>query len=81
MLGLLCLFPVLAGLVADPHWQRHLRQAGPLTAGPAVQTTTASRPRTACRAASGQQPGPGVLGARAAAALLGAAAMLRPRDA
>jgi ABC-2 type transport system permease protein len=39
-LGLLYLFPVLAGLATDPHWQRRLQQIGPMPAGLAIQATT-----------------------------------------
>ncbi|WP_406333941.1 ABC transporter permease [Streptomyces sp. NBC_00203] len=39
VLALLFVFPILAQLVADPDWQRHLQQISPLTAGLAVQTT------------------------------------------
>ena len=39
VLGLLYLFPILAAVVADPHWQRHLQQIGPMTAGLAIQAT------------------------------------------
>lgn len=38
-LGLLYLFPVLAGLATDPHWQRRLEQIGPMPAGLAIQAT------------------------------------------
>ncbi|HET9017632.1 MAG TPA: hypothetical protein VFN57_18670 [Thermomicrobiaceae bacterium] len=39
VLGLLYLFPILASLVGNPTWQRHLEQAGPMSAGLAVQAT------------------------------------------
>jgi ABC-2 type transport system permease protein len=39
-LGLLYLFPILAGLATDPHWQRRLQQIGPMPAGLAIQATT-----------------------------------------
>jgi ABC-2 type transport system permease protein len=38
-LGLLYLFPLLASLVTDPHWQRRLQQIGPMSAGLAIQAT------------------------------------------
>jgi len=38
-LGLLYLFPMLAGLAGDPHWQRRLEQIGPMPAGLAIQAT------------------------------------------
>ncbi|WP_034262806.1 ABC transporter permease [Actinospica robiniae] len=40
VLALLYLFPLLAAAVGDPVWRRHLEQAGPMTAGLLVQTTT-----------------------------------------
>jgi len=40
VLGLLFLFPILAGLATDPHWQRRLQQIGPMPAGLAIQATT-----------------------------------------
>ena len=43
VLGLLYLFPIIAALAADPHWQRHLEQIGPMTAGLAIQATTGLR--------------------------------------
>ena len=40
-LGLLYLFPIIAAVVsADPHWQRHLEQIGPMQAGLYIQATT-----------------------------------------
>ena len=39
-LGLLYLFPMLAALATDPHWQRRLQQIGPMPAGLAIQATT-----------------------------------------
>jgi ABC-2 type transport system permease protein len=38
-LGLLYLFPMLAALATDPHWQRRLEQIGPMPAGLAIQST------------------------------------------
>lgn len=40
VLALLYLFPLLAAAVGDPIWRRHLEQAGPMTAGLLVQSTT-----------------------------------------
>ena len=40
VLGLLYLFPVLAQVIDDPHWQRLLQQVGPMSAGLTVQATT-----------------------------------------
>ncbi|MFF4349483.1 ABC transporter permease [Streptomyces sp. NPDC001530] len=39
VLALLFVFPILAQVVADPDWQRHLQQIAPMTASVAVQTT------------------------------------------
>jgi len=39
VLGLLYLFPVVAAVAANPHWQRHLEQAGPMTAGLEIEAT------------------------------------------
>jgi ABC-2 type transport system permease protein len=76
VLGLLYLFPILAAAVGDPHWQRHLQQIGPMTAGLAIQATTGLRSLPI-----GPWAGLGVLAAWAAAALLGGGLMLRWRDA
>lgn len=38
-LGLLYLFPILAGVIGNPAWHRHLQQIGPTTAGLSVQAT------------------------------------------
>ncbi|RKS73566.1 hypothetical protein BZB76_4263 [Actinomadura pelletieri DSM 43383] len=40
VLGVLYLFPVLAQVIGDPHWQRLPHRAGPMSAGLAVQATT-----------------------------------------
>jgi ABC-2 type transport system permease protein len=76
VLGLLYLFPIIAQVVSDPHWRRHLQQIGPMTAGLAVQATTnlGSLP-------IGPWAGLGVLAAWAAAALLTGGLLLRLRDA
>jgi ABC-2 type transport system permease protein len=76
VLGLLYLFPIVAALAANPDWQRHLEQAGPMTAGLAIQATTGL----------GGLPispwaGLGVLAAWAAGALLAGWLVLRMRDA
>lgn len=39
VLGLLYVFPIIAQVVTDPGWRRHLQQAGPMSAGLAVQAT------------------------------------------
>lgn len=76
VLGLLYLFPILATAVANPDWQRHLQQIGPMTAGLAIQATMDL---------SGSPISPwaglGVLAAWAAAALLVGGLMFGRRDA
>jgi ABC-2 type transport system permease protein len=76
VLGLLYLFPILAEVVADPDWRRHLQQIGPASAGLAVQATTdlGELPISPWR-------GLGVLALWAAGALVLGAAVLRHRDA
>jgi ABC-2 type transport system permease protein len=76
VLGLLYLFPIIAQVVSDPHWQRHLKQLGPMTAGLAIQATTNLRGLPI-----GPWAGLGVLAAWAAAALLTGGLLLRLRDA
>jgi ABC-2 type transport system permease protein len=76
VLGLLYLFPILAQVVSDPHWQRHLQQLGPMTAGLAVQATSNLHSLPI-----GPWAGLGVLAAWAAAALLAGGLLLRLRDA
>jgi ABC-2 type transport system permease protein len=76
VLGLLYLFPIIAAVVTDPHWQRHLQQIGPMSAGLAIQTTTGVN-----HAPIGPWAGLGVLAAWAAAALLAGGLLLRLRDA
>jgi ABC-2 type transport system permease protein len=39
-IGLLYLLPLLAQVVSDPAWQRHLEQIAPMTAGLSIQATT-----------------------------------------
>ena len=76
VLGLLYLFPIIAGVVTDPHWQRHLEQIGPMSAGLDIQATTglSSLPLS-------PWAGLGVLAAWAAGALLAGGLLLRLRDA
>lgn len=76
VLGLLYLFGVLGQVVTSPAWRRHLEQAGPMTAGLAIQASTGlgSLP-------VGPWAGLGVLAAWAAAALLAGAVLLYVRDA
>jgi ABC-2 type transport system permease protein len=76
VLGLLYLFPIIAAVVADPHWKRHLQQLGPMTAGLAIQATV-NLPSLPI----GPWAGLGVLAAWAAAALLAGGLLLRLRDA
>jgi ABC-2 type transport system permease protein len=76
VLGLLYLFPIFAHVVSDPHWYRHAEQAGPMTAGLAIQATTGLHSLPI-------QPwaGLGVLAAWAAAALIAGGVAFRLRDA
>lgn len=76
VLGLLFLFPIVAGLAGDPAWQRHLDQVSPMTAGLYIQATTDLRalPLTPWQ-------GLGVLAAWAAGAMLAGGLLLRFRDA
>ncbi len=76
VLALLFLFPIVAHVAVSQEWQRHLEQAGPMTAGLAIQATTGLHDLPI-------QPwaGLGVLTAWAAGALLAGALVLRLRDA
>ena len=76
VLGLLYLFPIVASLVGNPGWHRHLDQLSPMTAGLYIQATTNvnALPLTPWQ-------GLGVLAAWAAAALLAGGLLLRFRDA
>jgi ABC-2 type transport system permease protein len=76
VLALLFLFPIVAHVAVSQEWQRHLEQAGPMTAGLAIQATTRLHDLPI-------QPwaGLGVLTAWAAGALLAGALVLRLRDA
>ena len=76
VLGLLYLFPLLAQVVTDPGWQRHLEQIGPMTAGLAIQATTDLRSLPISPWA-----GLGVLALWAGAALATGGILLRLRDA
>jgi ABC-2 type transport system permease protein len=76
VLGLVYVFPILASVVTDASWHRHLEQIGPMTAGLAIQTTVNLRDLPISPWA-----GLGVLAAWAAAALLGGAILLHLRDA
>ena len=76
VLGLLYLFPIIAGVVTDPAWQRHLNQIGPMNAGLAIQATSGLRSLPLSPWA-----GLGVLAAWAGGALLAGGVVLRLRDA
>jgi ABC-2 type transport system permease protein len=76
VLGLLYLFPIAASLVSDVHWQRHLQQIGPMSAGLAIQATAGLRSLPI-----GPWPGLGVLAAWAAGALGAGGLELLRRDA
>jgi len=76
VLGLLYLFPIVAGVVGDADWKRHLDQISPMRAGMYIQATTDLRslPLTGWQ-------GLGVLAAWAAGALLAGGLLLCLRDA
>jgi ABC-2 type transport system permease protein len=76
VLGLLYVFPVVTSVVSNQHWQRHLEQIGPMTAGLDIQATAnlSSLPLTPWE-------GLGVLALWAAGALIIGALILRFRDA
>ena len=76
VLALLYVFPVMAQVVSDPDWQKHLEQIGPMTAGLAVQATTNLNSLPISPWA-----GLGVLATWAAAALMVGGLLLRLRDA
>jgi len=76
VLGLLYLFPIVAGAIGDADWKRHLDQISPMVAGMYIQATTDLRslPLTPWQ-------GLGVLAAWTAGALLAGGLLLRLRDA
>ena len=76
VLGLLYLFPIIANVVTNAHWQRHLQQLGPMNAGLAIQATTGLRSLPISPWA-----GLSVLAAWAAGAMLAGGLLLRLRDA
>jgi ABC-2 type transport system permease protein len=76
VLALLYLFPLLAHAVSDPTLQRHLEQAGPMSAGLLIQTTT-----DLSALPLGPWAGLGVAAAWAAGAVSAAAFALARRDA
>jgi ABC-2 type transport system permease protein len=76
VLGLLYVFPVVTSVVGNAHWERHLEQIGPMTAGLDMQATAnlSSLPLTPWE-------GLGVLALWAAGALVVGALVFRFRDA
>ncbi|MFJ8941503.1 ABC transporter permease [Streptomyces sp. NPDC102365] len=76
VLALLFVFPILAQVVADPDWQRHLQQISPMTAGLAVQTTV-----DVGDLPIGPWQGLGVLALWAVGAMTAGGWLLRARDA
>jgi ABC-2 type transport system permease protein len=76
VLGLLYLFPIIAGVIGDADWKRHLEQISPMVAGMYIQATTDLRslPLTPWQ-------GLGVLATWAAGALLAGGLLLHLRDA
>jgi ABC-2 type transport system permease protein len=76
VLGLLYLPPIIAAVVTDPHWQRHLEQIAPMNAGLTIQATINLH-----NLPISPWAGLGVLAAWAAAALLAGGLVLRLRDA
>jgi ABC-2 type transport system permease protein len=76
VLGLLYVFPVVTSVIGNQHWQRHLEQIGPMTAGLTIQDTVnlSGLPLTPWQ-------GLGVLALWAAGALILGALVFRFRDA
>jgi ABC-2 type transport system permease protein len=76
VLGLLYVFPVVTSVIGNQHWQRHLEQIGPMTAGLDIQATVGlkSLPLPPWE-------GLGVLALWAAGALILGALIFRFRDA
>ncbi len=76
VLGLLYMFPIIAGVITDPDWRERLQQIGPMTAGLAIQATTglSSLPIS-------PWAGLGVLAAWAVTALIVGGLLLNQRDA
>ena len=60
VLGLLYLFPIVSSVVGNQHWQRHLEQISPMTAGLYVQATVGLKvlPLTPGRASACSPCGP-----------------------
>jgi ABC-2 type transport system permease protein len=76
VLGVLYLFPIVASVVGDADWKRHLDQISPMTAGMYIQATTDLRSLPLA-----PWQGLGVLAAWAAGALLAGGLLLGLRDA
>ncbi|MGW2657053.1 ABC transporter permease [Streptomyces sp. NPDC001478] len=76
VLGVLFVLPVVARVVPDPDWQRHLQQFAPLTAGMSVRASTGLD-----RLPIGPRAGLGVVALWSLAALGAGAARLCARDA
>jgi ABC-2 type transport system permease protein len=76
VLALLYLFPIVANVVGNEQWHRHLEQIGPMTAGLAIQATTDLRSLPISPWA-----GLGVLAAWAVGAMAVGGLLLRLRDA
>ena len=76
VLALLYLFPIVANVVTNEQWHRHLEQIGPMTAGLAIQATTGLS-----RLPISPWAGLAVLAAWAGGALLVGGLVLRLRDA
>jgi ABC-2 type transport system permease protein len=76
VLGLLYLFPLVTSVVSNQHWQRHLEQISPMTAGLYIQATVGvhALPLTPWQ-------GLGVLALWAAGALITGGLIFRFRDA
>ena len=76
VLALLYLIPIVAAMVSNQHWQRHLEQIGPMTAGLYIQATVGlhALPLTPWQ-------GLGVLALWAAGSLILGGLVLRFRDA
>ena len=74
--GMLYLFPIIAHVIGDPSFQRHVEQIAPLTAGLAIQSTTNLN-----KLPIAPWTGLAVLAGWAAAALLVGGLLLKRRDA
>ncbi|WP_229901903.1 ABC transporter permease [Streptomyces zaomyceticus] len=75
VLALLFVLPIVAQVVGDPDWQRHLQQIAPMTAGLTVQATVGVD-----ELPLGPWQGLGVLALWATGALVAGGGLLRSRD-